>query len=201
MPGWEQLVGQYKRPLIFGLVGTALIGTGIGWWKAADLTGEQIEVISAADASTDEVKEQKIVIDMAGEVNKPGIYKLEFGSRIGEALEIAGGITEKADKEWVDRTLNKAEKVKDGQKIYIPSKNNQESMTNNQNTNSNNSKEQKININTASQSELENLPGIGPATAKKLIDNRPYSEVSSLISKKVVGEKVFGQIENQISVY
>ncbi len=201
MPGWEQLVGQYKRPLIFGLVGTALIGGGIGWWKVADLSGEQVEVISAAEMSTEEVKEQKIVVDVAGEVNKPGIYKLNFGSRIGEVLEMAGGITEKADKEWVDRTLNKAEKVKDGQKLYIPSKNNQESMRNNQNTNSNNLKEQKININTASQGELETLPGIGPATAKKIIDNRPYSELSSLTVKKIIGEKVFGQIEKQISVY
>ena len=58
-----------------------------------------------------------------------------------------------------------------------------------------------ININTSSQSQLESLPGIGPVTAQKIIAGRPYGSIEELLSKKIVGSKVFGQIKDKIAVY
>ena len=58
-----------------------------------------------------------------------------------------------------------------------------------------------VDINTGSQSQLEALPGIGPVTASKIIAGRPYNSVDELLSKKIVGSKVFNQIKDKITVY
>ena len=111
----------------------------------------------------------KIYIHITGEVKKPGVVQLNLGDRIIDAIEKAGGETKQADLSQV----NLAYKVEDGQKIYIPNKNEKISEyiwsgngDNNSDSNLNNKEQKegnKVNINTASQSELDGLPGIGPA--------------------------------------
>lgn len=131
------------------------------------------------------------------------MYKLVTDSRVIDALEAAGGLTDQADTEWVDKYLNKSAKVSDGQKIYVPrnSENDQisnsklQTSSNSQNTNS------IININTAGSRELEALPGVGPVTAEKIIAGRPYGNIEELIGKKIVSQKIFDQIKGQISVW
>ena len=58
-----------------------------------------------------------------------------------------------------------------------------------------------VNINTASETELDALPGVGPVTAQKIISNRPYQKIDDLVSKKAVGASVFSKIKDQISIY
>ena len=109
------------------------------------------------------LKEEKIKIHITGEVNNPGIIELNVGDRIDDAITLAGGLTSNAD---VSKT-NLAYILSDGEKIYIPSVNDQEvSQETNLSSNS------KININTATESELESISGVGQSTAKSIVEYR-----------------------------
>lgn len=127
-----------------------------------------------------ENEENNIVIHISGAIENEGVIKLKEGSRIIDAIELSGGLKENA----CINDINLAEKLEDGIKIHIPTTDeyNQEKektnevKSNNQIQNESNNKSQKkntkININTATQSELENLPGIGSSTAIKIINYR-----------------------------
>lgn len=136
-----------------------------------------------------------IFIDIEGAVVVPGLYKLPQDSRIQDSLIAAGGLSATADREYIAKNLNLATKLTDGAKIYVPSIG--EAVIGGAVLNSSS----QININTGSQSGLESLPGIGPVTAAKIIEGRPYGSIDELLSKKIVGSKVFNQIKDKITVY
>ncbi len=122
-----------------------------------------------------ESENSKLVIHIAGEVNSPGILYLDNNSRIADAISAANGTTDIAD----INKINLAYELRDGQKIYIPSiydDDTSEYITDTPGKNvldsSSSSQTDTININTATQSELESLPGIGKSTANKIIDYR-----------------------------
>lgn len=190
---------RFKLEIVLALVGLFLVGCGVFVYKMGEISTDSIEIISSSEV-LGETTQNKLLIDVAGAVVKPGVYEIAQNGRYGMALEAAGGLAEGADQDFVAKNLNMAEKVKDGQKIYIPYKNDQ-TLNSNDQVNSNHQNSNKININSASQSELESLSGIGPATAKKVIENRPYSDIKDLVDKKVLGQKVFDQISDQISLW
>jgi competence protein ComEA len=101
-------------------------------------------------------------------------------------------LSEEADRDWVETTLNLAAKVSDGDKLFIPTIGETEVES---------SASDKININTASLSQLDTLYGVGPATAQKIIDGRPYSKIEDLVAKKAVSQTVFDRIKDEISLY
>ena len=152
----------------------------------------------------------KIYIHITGEVKKPGVVQLDLGDRIIDAIEKAGGETKQADLSQV----NLAYKVEDGQKIYIPNKNEKISEyiwsgngDNNGDSNLNNKEqkeENKVNINTASQSELDGLPGIGPALAQRIIDfreeNGEFKSIEDIQNVKGIGNSKFEDIKEDICV-
>lgn len=115
-----------------------------------------------------ERKDDRITIHITGDVNYPGVVVLENGARIVDAIEAAGGETGEAD---LDK-LNLARILNDGDKVYVPNKNdiNTEEMI--LEDESENNKQATININTASIEELIKLPGIGEATATKIVEYR-----------------------------
>ena len=184
-----------KKEVVLALVGLALIGAGVFWWRSGGAEEDKIEIINDI-----EVKSGKIMVDVGGAVAKPGLYEAQVGSRIGEVLGMAGGLSNDADTKWIDIYLNRAEVVKDGMKIFIPSKS-QTTNPNDQTSSNNQATSSKININSATQAELEELPGIGPVTAKKIIDGRPYGRIEELAEKKIVGQKVWEQIQGSVSVW
>lgn len=141
----------------------------------------------------------KILVDVAGAVNKPGTYTLTSDARYKDALKAAGGISQEADEEWIEKNLNQASRLTDGAKIYIPRVGEQASSTSTS-TVAGASQTGLINVNTASTSELDTLPGIGPVTAQKIIDSRPYLQVSDLVSKRAVTQSVFDKIKDKISI-
>lgn len=159
-----------------------------------------------------------LVVNVSGAVAESGVYVLPVGSRIGDALEKAGGISPQADAQFVQQHVNLAEKLHDEQKIYIPtaaevakqqgqveeqqllaslisSGAGGESSTTNQTPVSS-----KISINSASQGELDTLPGIGAARAQAIIEGRPYSQLDELVSTKVISANVYAEIEDLISL-
>lgn len=176
---------------VYGLIGLFVSGRS----ASEDIIFESNSVKSA---STEAIT---IAVDIEGAVVKPGLYKLPQGSRIQDSLISAGGLSASADRNYVSKNLNLATKLTDGAKIYIPFLG--EAVSNNGVLNSANiqSTGGLININNASQAQLESLQGIAQARARDIIAGRPYSSVDELLSKKIVGAKVFDQIKDKISAY
>ena len=134
------------------------------------------------------------IIYVSGAVKSPGIYELEADSRIYDAIDAAGGFDENADAEYINNSVNLASKILDEQKITIPFENTSTSEMSAQ------TQSGLININNASEAELDSLPGIGPATAKKIIQARPFQNIEDLKSVAGIGDSKFTQIKDLVTV-
>src|SRR5439155_3730793 len=138
--------------------------------------------------------EPLIVVDVAGAVAKPGVYRLVAGSRIVDALLAAGGMTGEADL----AALNKAAPIRDGQRIYVPRPG--EMVPPGSATSE---AQLKLDLNRATASELESLPGIGPATAGRIVRSRnahPFAKVEELQTRGLVPARVFADIRDLITI-
>lgn len=185
------MLQKYKLPVALSILGIVLITGGV---VASNISPKkQFPKESLINS------ERIILIDVSGAVNKPGVYKLKDGERIEDAINTAGGFAETASGEYISKILNMAQKLVDGTKLYIPAVGEEiparESQVAGVKTQS------QVNINTATQSELEALPGIGPVTASKIISDRPYNTVEDLLSKKILGKAIFDKIKDSITVY
>lgn len=197
--GWREKLNQFKIPIGLSLVGIVLI---IGGVFTSGLNKAQSKVFPKDSL----VEAQKIIsVDVSGAVAKPGVYQLKDGSRIEDAIGASGGFTETANAEYVSKYLNMAQKLSDGSKVYIPFAGEQISGPavggTVAGTTTLSGTTAKVNINMASQAELEALDGIGPSYASKIISGRPYQVVEDLFNKKIVGKAVFEKIKNSIVVY
>lgn len=197
---YRLLPKKHLLPLILGFFGLILIGYGLisslGSKSASDIKFESAELLATESAKT-----STIAVDIEGGVMRPGVYKVLANSRVQDALIAAGGLSASADRAWVAKNLNLALKVTDGVKIYIPLLG--ESLGSSSNMAGGSGQiisGDQININTASESQLDSLPGIGPVTAQKIISGRPYLSVDELLSKKVLSSSVFGKIKDRISL-
>lgn len=186
---WQTKTGLWTSILAGG--GILLLLIGLGSLIFNKNKEEEISFIKET-APSSSFPISKIFVDIEGAVIRPGVYEASANARLVDALALAGGLAENADRDWVARNLNLALKVTDGTKIYIPAKSQNFEETSPR-------VENLININTAGAAELDKLPGIGPVTAQKIIDNRPYSEASELLDKKVVSQKVFEEIKSKIT--
>lgn len=160
-----------------------------------------------SEAIIEETKESfdEIVIHIAGEVNIPGIVRLKEGERIEDAIEAAGGLTENAD----ISDINLAYVLEDGIKINIPNVNdkNKEVIMEDMAHNIADREEEnndKVNINKATQTELETLRGIGPSLASKIIEyrneNGRFKEIEEIKNVNGIGDTKYEAIKNNISV-
>ena len=181
-----------------GVVAAKLLSAQEVAVEVADTTGEEVATVSATPATA------VISVDVEGAVMTPGVYELVKDSRVQAALSAAGGLSAKADRGWVGKNVNLAGKLIDGAKVYIPTT---EETVEGVAVNDGGKQEagtlgaQPVNINSATAAELDTLPGVGPATAGKIIGNRPYQAVEELVSKKVVSQRVFEGLREGISVY
>lgn len=143
--------------------------------------------------------EENIFVHISGAVNNEGVIELENNSRIKDAIENAGGLKENAD----ISNINLASILEDGVKIYIPTIEENEEEVNNA-KNECNYNDNYININTATQTELESLPGIGPSTALKIInyrkENGKFSNIEDIKKVSGIGESKFNSIKDLIKV-
>lgn len=159
--------------------------------------------------NTQEETKKEIVVHVTGEVKKEGVVYLEEGSRVVDAIKRAGGETKEADLSQV----NLAYVLQDGQKIYIPNKNEKisayisENMGENVEENNTTTKKEgtKVNINTAGLEELDQLPGIGPAIAQRIIDYRKehgeFKKVEDVQEVKGIGDAKYSEIKDSITVW
>lgn len=141
-----------------------------------------------------------IMVHITGEINNPGVIVLQSGDRLIDAVKKAGNLTEKAD---VNK-INLAQKLHDEDKIYIPKIGEELSTNTINNIDSYNvEKNDKIDINNASLSILESLPGIGVVKATKIIEyrnNKPFESIGEIINVPGIGDKVYSDIKDKITV-
>ena len=194
-----------------------------------EISNQDLEVNNTqASNQTNETEkegEETIVVHVSGAVNIEGIVELDSGSRIANAIEKAGGVKENADM----TNINLAYSLEDGMKIHIPTKEETEANKNNENmidesyvtsssggvsskedinstqgNSSTSTSSKKVNINTATQEELDTLPGIGPSIASKIIDyreqNGKFNSIEEIKEVSGIGDAKYEKIKDSITI-
>jgi competence protein ComEA len=161
-----------------------------------------------------------IFIDISGALRTPGVYCFNPGDRVIDAVKKAGGFNTNTSLEYVARSINLSKVLVNNQKIYIPSKeellcelkpftlkeeeiapqNPEENVTPEEDITNNPVENSCVNINTASITELDSLDGIGPSTAQKIIDSRPYNLVSDLLKVSGIGQATYDKFKDNICI-
>src|SRR3989344_5475993 len=206
MPPKEELlllVEKHKYFILLALLGVFFICTGIFLTRGEFFSKPKIEILQGDALGTNT---SKIMVEISGAVEKPGVYEFNSDARVDNLLVQAGGLSESADRAWVEKNINRAAVLKDGQKVYKPRKGEttvyglQSTATDkNAVVSSQSTVSSLININTASLKELDSLEGIGAVRAQKIIDNRPYTTIDELVSKKILPKSVFEKIKEKIN--
>lgn len=168
-------------------------------WAFGGETKTEIKEKNQTEAQQEEAKEEEgedIYVDISGCVREPGVYQVAAGTRIFQVIEKAGGTTEEADL----TSVNRAEEVVDGQKIVIyPYSQEEETSESNGRTD-----DGKVNINEADTDLLQTVPGIGPATAAKIVQYREqngrFSSVDDLKNVSGIGDKTLENMREYITV-
>ena len=197
---------KYRYLVFLFLLGIIFVLLGIFISKNFSSGKNNIEII---DDNEKEKNVSEIVVEIAGEVIKPGVYKLSDDSRIEDLLVLSGGVSQNANRDWMEKNLNRAAKLSDGQKVYIPSIDEQSNVLSAndggtyQNVSSDFTSQGSgfIDINAATQKELESLSGIGQVYAQKIIEYRPYSNIEEIVTKAKIPQKTFDKIKSQIIIY
>ena len=201
------------------------------FWQEGSLKNEEIvenleESLEEKEIPKDDlevINNEKIYVYITGEVNNPGIVVLPIGSRISDAIDYAGGVTSNAD----IMKINLVYMLQDGMKVNIPSSKelndnpNFEYITMGSGDEKNDNKDFKalettnnksesafkisnVNINTATQTELETLPGIGPSLALKIInyrkENGKFKSIEELKNVSGIGDNKYDEIKKYIYV-
>ncbi len=159
---------------------------------------------SAAVAASESVQPiEQIVIHIVGEVNRPGVFTMDKGSRLYEAVELAGGFTEAANQEGI----NLAQELLDGSQYIIPSESGELIINKNdgeQAVGYASENDGKVNINTADKQELQTLPGVGEVLAERIVAYRTehgkFKNISELLNVDGIGEGKFQSIKDKVFV-
>ena len=195
--------------LISLFLGTLLVIGGLLLGSQFLIGTSQVEVLQTPGPGVSITQETAtLTVDISGAVTRPGVYKLPVGSRVEDALVASGGLSEEADRNWVEKNLNRAAKLVDGQKLFIPPFKQSDVLSASNSTTTTNvaqsytsSDSNLTNINTATLEELIDLPGIGQVYGQSIIDHRPYSDIGELTSEKIIPQSTLNKIKDKITVY
>jgi competence protein ComEA len=142
---------------------------------------------------------EKIIVDVKGQVKMPGVYQSSHGERVIDVINRSGGLTENADESQV----NFAEHVQDAMVIYIPAKG-EDGLAVPSGSVTQNDSSDKININKANETQLQEIPGIGPAKASAIIEyrelNGSFKSIDDIKNITGIGDKTFEKLKDSISV-
>ena len=149
----------------------------------------------------------EIVVEIVGAVPRPGVFRLPVGSRVGDLVTAAGGSGPRVDTARAERELNLAATLRDGDQVRVPSRDDAASAASGGSAapggGGGAGSGPPVDLNHATQAELEALPGIGPATAQKIIAAReeaPFAAVEELRTRGVLGEKTFEKLRELVAV-
>jgi competence protein ComEA len=216
-----------SRGLAWPVIGVALVAIAIAIAAAAILVTTRDEPVIGVEGAvglgagseqlggtwpTDPVSPAAdLVVDVGGAVARPGVYRLPEGSRVGDAIEAAGGYGAAADAALVDRQLNLAAVVRDGDKLRVPARGEAAATPRSGGEDgSGNTQGQgaavdggPVDINHATAEELDTLPGVGPATVAKIVaarEKQPFAAVDDLLARKVVGAATMEKLRALVTV-
>ena len=195
------------RPPLFAVVAIGLAGLIlVGAFLLASQAGGGAVEIHAASAGQSGPPGTSlavpIVVEVAGAVVRPGLYNLSAGARVGDAISAAGGYGPRVDVGAAGRAINLAALVRDGDQIRVPSRDDPTPSADGPGEPASGAGGL-VNLNRASATELEALPGIGPATAAKIVAaraERPFARVDDLLERKLVSSKVLESIRGLVTV-
>lgn len=182
-----------KKLLLF--VGALVAGVVFLINGLASGESEPVEVVPSLASDELVVQNAKLYVHVVGEVAAPGIYQLESGARVMDAIFAAGGLSDRAD----DASVNLARELSDGEQIVIFKIGAAPSVPTGAVASSG-----LISLNKASQSELEQLPGVGPALAQRIMDwrlaNGGFKKKEDLLNISGIGDKLFSGFKDQVTL-
>ena len=189
-----------KKMLGKGVLILVILALALGIrMKNLNSDDSQVEVSEATDT---EVTTAEMYVDISGEVEDPGVYIVEDGTRLYEVIEKAGGLTEDANTD----AINQAGYVEDGEKIVIPSEDGGNAISTDVASTSDgttSSQNGLININTASKEQLMEITGIGEVTADKIIEyrkNNRFKSIEDIMNVSGIGNAKFESMKSEITV-
>ena len=205
----EQKKKKVKPTYVIGVAVLLLLGViyvAMNFFSGASTQGFEVQHDEVQAQETEE--SATIFVHVAGEVKNPGMVELASNERVAKAIELAGGATENAQLD----SINLAKKCEDGEQITVPSKvaaessgtASSDSSSSQASGASSSSSNGKVNINTADAAGLQQISGIGPSKAQKIIayreQNGKFKSVEDLINVSGIGEKTLASIKDQICV-
>ena len=192
---WDAVL-WYRVPLFIGALSILLIVLSITIFIKTYQNQDPIRFTSDEEIQEKSERQEILVVDIRGAVMNPGVYELPLGMRVEDALVRAGGLTEDADLFRMEQVMNRAAKLADGAKLYVPRLDDPTDVPHIPEEISVSG----MNLNTASSSELESLPGVGPVIAAKIIAGRPYQRLEELVEKNIVGQSLFSKIHASLTL-
>lgn len=213
---FKSLVEKNFRLLAVLLSGLLLFGSGVFLAKAWNfLRPPRMSYVAGDSLSLEGSSSAKMIkVDVAGAVKTPGVFEIDDAARVSDVVARAGGFSDEADLDWVSKSLNLAAKVSDGQKIYVPKRDEVGATSDTAEVKAGSTvggtpksatsiAGGRININTASKAELDSLPEIGPSYAQRIIDYRfqnPFDNIEEIMEVAGIGEKTFEKIKDLVTV-
>lgn len=183
--------------LIVALAIMIVAGSFYGYWQKYSTPDVAVSSVPTGEKSGGNSKDGEDIVYVSGAVNKPGVFKLPAGSRVLDAVNIAGGFAPGAD----NAKINLAQQVNDGMHINVPGS---ISPNNAAGTGSPARSGDKININTADKAELDKLPGVGPAMAQRIVEYRQtnglFKDTAEIKKVPGIGEAKFNQMKDKITI-
>ncbi|MFA5839799.1 MAG: helix-hairpin-helix domain-containing protein [Candidatus Margulisiibacteriota bacterium] len=201
-------LNREQQLLLAGLIFIIIAGFGVMLYRHYVSNGSSAILIDPPQNEIFQnnppiINQDKLIVHISGAVRKEGVYKLNFGDRVMDVIRMAGGETALADLS----SLNLAEMVKDGQKVVVPGKpceisgGSGDPVIRKSGTLSLNAR---VNLNSANEKELQKIPGVGPSTAKKIIEcrtaNGPFTKPEDLMKVKGIGKGKFEKMKEKIMI-
>jgi competence protein ComEA len=195
-------VGAFVLAFGSGSGGSVAIEGGVPFESASPGASSSSGSRAAADG-------QVVVVEIVGAVERPGVFRLPADSRVGDLVAAAGGYGPRVDADRAGQELNLAAELKDGDQIRVPSRDDASLQSvrpgggGGQGPGGGSSTAGPIDLNRATEGELDTLPGIGPVTAAKIVASReeqPFTAVEDLRTRKLVGEKTFASLKDLVTV-
>ena len=189
----KDLLAEFSpRALKASITALAIVGFGVYVLASGSSSPNKVNISKqTSSSSSQEVKTPSIYIHVAGAVRKPGIYQLDSGSRVFDAVLLAGGFTNKANQ----ASVNMARILNDGEQLFVSTGATAMSSA---------ATSSLISLNQASSSQLEELPGVGPALAGRMVDwrtaNGGFKSKEDLLNVAGIGDKLFAAVKDLVTL-
>lgn len=187
---WLTALTVSQRVVVASLVIAVLYLLGTSFSSESQANKLDLSYVGEATSQSNLVSSE-IYVHVAGEVKKPGLYALSIGSRVEDAIELAGGMTKSA----FEQSVNLARMVSDGEQIVVLDKSRVSTAG---------ADAEFISLNSATTEQLESLPGVGPAMAARIIEHREsigsFSDLTQLKDVSGIGDKLYAKISQALTL-